>query len=141
MAIISEIIRVEPDNTISFGNYLAVDKQKLGDFKLGSDKYKVKTHNELTRCERNDKILIETVPGAAIHNFCQSGERTVFAASGQGNTRFTMGLEPNANYTVHVDGEQVGTSGSGVSGKINFGAELADTKLCSIVIEKTVEVM
>ena len=125
MAIISEIIRAEADGTISFGNYAVKDKQKSGDFKSGGHTYKVKTHNELTRLECDDKMQLETVPGTAIHHFNGSGENIKFTAEGLGNTQFTVGLEPDSEYNIFVDDELVGKSGSGISGKINFGAELA----------------
>jgi len=136
MAVVSEIIRVEADGTLSFGNYLATDKQKLGDFKSGADTYKVKTHNELTRFERNDVMLLETVPGAAVHNFNLSEVRLEFNAEGTGNTRFTIGLAPDSEYNVFADGNLVDTTRSGISGKINFSKELSKDSLRHIVIEK-----
>ena len=136
MAVINEIIRIESDNTLSFGNYLATDKQKLGDFKLGSDTYKVKTHNELTRFERNDMMLLETVPGATVHNFNITEAGIEFAAEGTGNTQFTIGLEPNFEYNVFADGVLVDTTKSGLSGKINFSKELNTDSLRHIKIEK-----
>ena len=136
MAVVNEIIRAESDNTLSFGNYLAADKQKLGDFKLGADTYKVKTHSELTRCERNDVMLIETVPGSAIHNFDSGGGKLSFSAEGTGDTQFTIGLEPNSEYKVFAEGSLVDTAKSGISGKINFSKELNTEALLCIVIEK-----
>jgi len=136
MAVVSEIIRVESDNTLSFGNYLATDKQKFSDFKLGGDIYKIKTHNELTRCERNDKMLLETVPGTTIHNFGILKNKLTFAAEGAGNTQFTIGLEPNSEYQVFVDDNLVGKTNSGISGKINFGAELNTDLALKMLIEK-----
>jgi len=136
MAVVSEIIRIEPDNTLSFGNYLVADKQKLGDFKLGGDTYKVKTHNELTRFERNDMMLLETVPGSAIHNFSMAEGNISFSAEGVGNTQFTVGLEPNSEYKVLADGVLVDTAKSGLSGKINFSKELSAESFSHIKIEK-----
>jgi len=136
MASINEIIRVEADNTLSFGNYLVAEKQKSGDFKFNGHTYKVKTHNELTRLECDDKMILETVPGTAIHNFVDSGETLEFSAEGMGSTQFTFGLAPETEYNIFVDGELVGMAMSSLSGKISFGAELeADTLFC-IKIEK-----
>ena len=136
MAVVSEIIRIEPDNTLSFGNYLVTDKQKLGDFRIGGDTYKVKTHNELTRFERNDVMILETVPGSVIHNFNMAGGSLSFAAEGTGSTRFTIGLEPDSEYKIFADGKLVDTAKSGISGKINFSEELSADSPQRIVIEK-----
>ncbi|MCL2674474.1 MAG: endosialidase [Defluviitaleaceae bacterium] len=126
MAVISEIIRAEADNTLSFGNYTVADKQKSNDFKLNGHTYKVKTYNELTRLECDDKMLLETVPGTAIHNLNDSNGSLEFAAEGSGDTQFTVGLEPDLEYNIFVDGEFVGMAISSLSGKINFGIELRE---------------
>ena len=136
MAVVNEIIRKEADDTLSFGNYLAADKQKLGDFKLEGNTYKVKTHNELTRLERNDVMLLETVPGSTIHGFRQSSNEVEFSAEGNGNTQFTIGLEPETEYKVFADGSLVDTAKSGFSGKIIFSKELSSSSLRHIKIEK-----
>ena len=136
MAVINEIIRIEADNTISFGNYQVADKQKINDFKFEGHTYKVRTHNELTRFERDDKMLLETVPGAAIHNFSSSDDGFEFSAEGDGNTQFTVGLEPGFEYIIFVDGNISGTASSGFSSKVNFGAELRPDLPCHIRIEK-----
>ena len=136
MAVVNEIIRAEADGTLSFGNYIVTEKQKLNDFKFGGHIYKVKTSNELTRFERDDKMLLETVPGTAIHNFKLVGENVEFFAEGNGNTQFTVGLEPETEYNIVICGELAGTSNSGISSKINFGAELDANTPCEIKIEK-----
>ena len=136
MAVVSEIIRAEADNTLSFGNYLATDKQKLSGFKLGTDTYKVKTHNELTRFERNDIMILETVPGSTIHSLSQSDDGLEFSAEGVGNTQFTVGLEPNSEYNVFAEDNLVDTAKSGISGKINFSKELSKDSLRHIKIKK-----
>jgi len=136
MAVISEIIRAEADNTLSFGNYAVVEKQKSNDFKFNGHTYKVKTHNELTRLERDDQMVLETVPGTAIHNFADSGEVLEFSAEGMGSTQLTFGLAPETEYNIFVDGELVGMAASSLSGKVSFGAELEPESLFHIKIEK-----
>ena len=45
MAVVEEIIRVENDGSISFGNHLLDVKTKVSDFEFDGDLYKVKTYN------------------------------------------------------------------------------------------------
>ncbi len=52
MAVISELIRVESDGTISFGDYTLDKKSKVEDFKHDGDVLKVKTYKEITKLER-----------------------------------------------------------------------------------------
>jgi hypothetical protein len=126
MGAIAEVIRLEPNGGISFGNYLVKEKQKVSDFEAGGDIYKVKTHNELTRIEKNSKLLLETVPGSTIHNFNLTDSLTVFEAEGNGDTQITLEMEPEMSYNIFVGGKKTGESKSNRSGKVSFSAELAD---------------
>ena len=51
MAVIEELIRLEDNGTISFGNYLMDTKKKVLDFEVENDLYKVKTFKEITKLE------------------------------------------------------------------------------------------
>ena len=135
MAIISEIIRIEKDNTLSFGNYEVIDKQKIDDFEFDGNNYQVRTHKEVTRITKNTTLLLETVPGTAIHNFKSDENATAFSAEGIGNTQFTLELEGETNYTVYVDDVNLGTFKTSVVGKISFSAEL-NRQEQSVKIEK-----
>ena len=66
MPVVSELIRIEDDGTISFGNYMLAAKSKLQDFEFQGDLYKVKTFGEITKLERNGMFVYESVPGTAI---------------------------------------------------------------------------
>ena len=135
MSVINENIRVESNGTISFGNYETETKQKVDDYKVGGDLYTLRTHNAVTRIEKNSKLLIETVPGAAVHNMSVSDSETTFSIEGKGDTQITLELESGAEYTIYVDDVNLGKIKSNISGKINFSAELnAEPK--SVKIEK-----
>ena len=58
MAVIEELIRKEDDGSISFGNYLMDEKKKVLDFEVQGDLYKVKTFKEITKLEKNGKMLL-----------------------------------------------------------------------------------
>lgn len=135
MAVVNEGIRAEENNTLSFGNFLVKSKLKVTGFEFGGDIYKIKTHDEVTRLEKNGKLLIESVPGASFFNF-QVNERMVsFEADGFENTQLTLELEPEMEYGVLIDGAAIGTMKSSVSGKINFSLELGQS-VKDVKIEK-----
>ena len=73
MPVVSELIRIEDDGTISFGNYMLAAKSKLQDFEFQGDLYKVKTFGEITKLERNGMFVYESVPGTAVNHF-QAGK-------------------------------------------------------------------
>ena len=61
MPVVSELIRIEDDGTISFGNYMLAAKSKLQDFEFQGDLYKVKTFGEITKLERNGMFVYESI--------------------------------------------------------------------------------
>ncbi|MCL2461609.1 MAG: endosialidase [Defluviitaleaceae bacterium] len=124
MSAITEIIRLEADGTVSFGNYNTSEKKKVADFDAFGDAYTVKTHDELTRVEKNGKLLLEAVPGAAFHNFSLTERLVSFGAEGAGDTQVTLGLEPTTEYRAVVNGVNIGNVESNLSGKVNFSVEL-----------------
>lgn len=127
MAVIENGIRLEADNSLSFGNYEIKDKQKVENFEVGGDIYKVKTHNEVTRLSKNSKLLLETVPGATVHNLMVTDRTTTFSAEGNGGTQVTLELEADTNYTIYVEEVNLGKIKTNISGKISFGMELNNT--------------
>ncbi len=137
MAIIEEAIRLEADNTISFGDYKAVEKRKVEDFKVGEDLYKVRTHKDVTRLSKNTKLLLETVPGAAVHNLSVSEKVTTFTVEGNGSTLITLELNPDTHYRVVVDDIMLESIKTNMTGKVGFSAELSE-KPIEVKIEKII---
>ena len=65
MAVISELIRVEDEVYLSFGDYTLSEKKKVSDYPFEGNFFKVKTYKESTRLEQNDLLVYESVPGTA----------------------------------------------------------------------------
>ncbi|MCI8342383.1 MAG: endosialidase [Firmicutes bacterium] len=135
MSVIEEFIRVEENGAISFGNYLTESKRKVVDFEVDGDLYYVKTYNEITRLEKNSKLLLETVPGAAIHNLVMNEKKVSFTLEGEDNIHVTMELEPEAEYRVFVDDFNVGRVSGNVSGKVDFSVDVKNSAK-NIILEK-----
>ena len=128
MAVISEIIKQEPDGSISFGNHLARDKQKKDGFDVSGDIYKVRTYKEVTRLEKNDVLLLESIPGCSVFNFRADGKNASFKAEGNGDTSLTVELTPETEYTICIDGECDMSCRANKSGKISFSTDLSAPK-------------
>ena len=71
MPVIEELIKVEKDGSISFGNYELDTKAKLDNFDVNGDIYKVKTFNEITKLEENGNFVYESVPGSTVTDLLQ----------------------------------------------------------------------
>ena len=135
MAVIQELIRQEENGRISFGNYLMDEKKKVLDFEANGDLYKVKTFREITKLEKNGKMLLESVPGATIHNFGMDEKGAKFSVESEEDIQITLELEPETEYKILIDDVNVGKMKTNMAGKVNFSVE-RQNKMPEIVIEK-----
>ena len=135
MAVIEELIRQEDNGTISFGNHLMDEKKKVLDFEVNGDLYKVKTFCEITKLEKNGKMLMEAVPGATVHNFEMDDKGAHFTVEGAEDAQITMELEPETEYKILIDDVNVGKMKSNLAGKVTFSVEL-QKGMPAVAIEK-----
>lgn len=134
MPVVSELIRIEDDGTISFGNYELPSKSKLQDFEYKGDLYKVKTFHEITKLERNGMFVYESVPGTSVNHFNVSDSELAFTVEGRQDAQITVQLEDDREYEVFVDGVAVGGMTTNVSGKLVLSVELNDGVTTKITI-------
>lgn len=124
MAVIEELIRQEDNGTLSFGNHLMDEKKKVLDFEVSGDLYKVKTYSEITKLEKNGKMLLEAVPGVTVHNFAMNEKGARFTVEGAEDAQITMEMEPETEYKILIDDVNVGKMKTNLAGKVNFSVEL-----------------
>lgn len=125
MAAIQNGIILNEDKTLSFGNYELEEKLKIKDFNVEGNLYKIRTHNKVTRLSKNSKLLLETVPGATVHNLDISEKEIVFCIEGLGDTLVTLELEPNTVYSLYINDLNIDKIKTNLSGKINFSTTLS----------------
>ncbi len=125
MSVIQELIRLESNGTISFGNYEMDEKKKVVDFDVNGDLYNVKTFAEITRLEKNGKFIYESVPGSTVHNFKMDDKEVSFTAEGKEDLQITVELEAEKEYKMLVDDMLVGKIKANLSGKVSFSVEMA----------------
>ena len=126
MPVIEELICIDQDGTIIFGNNKLGQKAKKSDFEYQGDMYKVKTYNEITKLERNDMFVYESVPGTAAEHFKVTDEDVEFAVEGSRDAQITIQLENDTDYEVYVDGAAVGSMKTNMSGKLSVSVELEE---------------
>ena len=136
MAVVEELIRKEPDGTVSFGNHVLKDKAKLEDFEHCGDLYKVKTYKTMTRLERNGMFAYESVPGTSVFHFKETADEISFKVEGDEDAQITVGLEEDTAYEVFVNGQSIGKMNTNLSGKLNISALLAQAGEVSVTITK-----
>lgn len=136
MAAVKELLKVEADGTLSFGDYTLDSKTKLDGFEFQGDLYKVKTYAEITKLERNGMFVYESVPGTAVWNFKASADSISFKVSGEKDAQFTLELEADSEYVVYMDDMNVGDMKTNLSGKLSVSAELEADKCVEVKVVK-----
>ena len=126
MPVIEELICIEQDGTISFGNYKLGQKAKKSDFEYQGDIYKVKTYNEITKLERNDMFVYESVPGTAAERFKVTNAGVEFSVEGSQDAQITVQLEEDTDYEVYVNNVAAGNMKTNMSGKLSVSVELEE---------------
>ena len=128
MSVIEGLIRKEEDNTLSFGDYTLEQKSKVSGFEFQGDIYKVKTFKEITKLEKNELFVYESVPGTVVNHFKDTAEVVEFEVEGVEDAQVTLELEPEQEYEVYVEGNLIGTMKTNLGGKLSIGVSLEDGK-------------
>ena len=136
MAAVKELLRAENDGTLSFGVYSLGSKTKLDGFEFQGDIYKVKTFSEITKLEKNEMFVYESVPGTAVTNFNASEQVVTFSVSAMQDVQFTLELEADTEYVVYLDDVNVGDMKTNLSGKLSVSAELEPERSMEVKIIK-----
>jgi len=136
MAIIKELIRKEADSSLSFGDYTLEEKKKLSDFEFEGALYKVKTYKDITKLEKNGEFVYESTPGSAVNAFKSGDGKVNFFVEGTGDTQVTIGVEPDTEYQVFVDGEDLGVIKTNLGGKLTVAVEMEKGTVKEVSITK-----
>ncbi len=136
MAVIKELIAITDNNGLSFGDYTLDQKTKKSDFEFEGAIYKIKTYDEITRLERNETLVYESVPGTTVHNFSATENKVTFQVEGPNDAQITLELEPSTEYKVFVDDTNVGKMKTNLSGKLNISIEINQGQVVSVKIVK-----
>ena len=90
MTEIKDLISIADEGGLNFGNYSLDKKTKVSDFEYLGDSYKIKTFKEITKLERNDLFVYESVPGTVVTDFTVDHENVSFNVEGYTDTQITM---------------------------------------------------
>ncbi len=136
MAVVEGLIRIDNNETLSFGNYKLSSKSKADNFEFGGDLYKVKTFKEITKLERNGMFVYESVPGTAVSQFMVTDSGVTFQVEGPEDAQITLEMEEQTEYRVMVDDEDSGKVKTNLGGKLSVSVELSEEKPVTVRIEK-----
>lgn len=134
MAVIEELIRTEADGSISFGNYKLDKKTKRSDFQVGGDLYKIKTFREITRLEKNETLLYESVPGTSVTGLKRDGGLLRFTVEGDEDAQITLGLGEDVEYRVVINGNPADLIRTSMGGKLALSIDLEESGKADVEI-------
>ena len=136
MAVIKNLIQTEADSSISFGNYELPVKKKLSDYEHCGNLYKVKTYSEITRLERNEMFVYESVPGTTVSHLRYTDRGMEFFVEGPQDAQITVEGEGGTFYNVFINDVAREPQKASLGGKISFSVELANEEAVHVLIEK-----
>lgn len=136
MSTIKELICVEDNGSISFGNYELGTKSKLSDFEHDGDMYKVKTFREITKLERNGMLVYESVPGTAVMELKVEETGMTFFVEGAEDAQITVEMEAATEYKISLGGIEAGHIKTNLGGKLSFSVELENADKVAVAINK-----
>ena len=136
MAVVEQLIRAEGDGTISFGNYKLSEKKKLENFEHNGNFLKVKTYKDITKLEKDENFVYESVPGTAVTGFKETDNGVEFKVEGDNDAQITLGLLENVEYNVFVNNTSIGKMTTNLGGKLNLSVELTPDVPTLVRVEK-----
>lgn len=132
----ADIIRIEEDQSLSFGNHHLVEKAKVEDFAYQGDLLKVKTYKTMTKLEKNGMFLYESVPGTSVENFRETEEGMSFQVEAAEDTQIILGLAEQTSYEVIIQGESIGVMETNLGGKLNVSVEPTENEAVKVEVRK-----
>ncbi len=135
MGTANHLISVDEAGRLAFGDFTLPEKTKQSGFEFEGDVYKVKTFKDITKLEKNDLFVYESVPGTAVSEFEVRGDQVSFKVEGETDAQITLELEPEQAYEVIVDGVSAGQVKTNLGGKLVLSATLS-TGIKQIAVSK-----
>ena len=131
-----EILFKGSNGALNFGDYTLTEKTKKSDFEYKGDSYKVKTFYEITKLEKNEAFVYESVPGTTVTDFVMTETNVDFKVEGKEDAQIAIELESEQEYKVAVDGKDIGIIKTNIGGKLVFSVEFDEGSQALVKIEK-----
>ena len=120
----ADLIYVQDNGKLAFGDYTLDAKAKADGFEFGGDLYKVKTFREITKLERNGMFVYESVPGTKVTDFTANEKELCFTVEGTTDTQVTLELEAETEFKLYIDGTNIVNMKTNLGGKLVFSLPL-----------------
>ncbi len=136
MASAEQLLFVEADGSLGFGDHTLAEKEKVEDFPYQGDLLKVKTYQTMTKLEKNGLFIYESVPGTSVSCFKEEVDGVIFNVKGNADSQITIGLKDDCEYKVLLNGENAGFVKTNLGGKLNLSVDLSSGEVISVEVKK-----
>ena len=130
-----EILVGSADGSLKFGDF-GLDTKTKASLEINGDVYKVKTFKEITKLEKNEMFVYESVPGSAVSDFVQTEDSLEFCVEAASDVQITLEMEEGKDYSVRVDGNDVGKMTTGLGGKLTLSVETQAGKKTKVEVKE-----
>ena len=132
----ADILRTENGGKLAFGDYTLDSKAKVNDFAANGGVYSLRAYREITKLECNDSFVYESVPGTDVSGFLMKDESVSFSVTGPEDAEITLGLEPEQEYDITLNGTDAGKMKTNLGGKLTISVELEEGKTVAVEVKK-----
>lgn len=130
-----ELISVNADGSLNFGNHRLEQKQKIENFEYNGDSYYIKSYRKMTKLEKNNRLVFASEPGASVRNFQMQEGKVCFDILAANAVQVTLELEENKALEVFCNEESIGRIKTNTVGKLNFSVESDGVHTISVRME------
>jgi len=131
-----EVLVAHEDGSLSFGDFNLTHKAKVDDFEFQGDVYKLRTCNVVTKLDKNDMFIYESVPGSAVEMYRATEEEVCFSVAAANDIQITLELEPEQAYEVFVNDMLMGKMVTHLNGKLTVGIEINPHEHANVRVAK-----
>ena len=90
---------------------------------------------KITKLEKNESFVYESVPGTAVHHMNVSDQMVEFQVEGKDYAQITLELEAESEYEVEISGASLGVMKTNLGGKLVISVDF-DGDAKKVVIKK-----
>ena len=131
-----EVLVAHEDGSLSFGDFTLTHKAKVDDFEFQGDVYRLRTCNEVTKLDKNDMFIYESVPGSAVETYRATEREVYFSVAAANDIQITLELEPEQGYEVFVNDVLIGKMITHLNGKLTAGIEINPNEHANVRVVK-----
>lgn len=130
-----KLIEINEQSNLNFGDYTLSEKSKENII-YNEYEYKLKTFKDVTRLERDELLIYESVPGTYVENFSYKSDEISFMVSGNDTASIIIGVNQDSNFSLTIDDKFYPETVCISPGKLNINLNFNKENKVKVVLTK-----